>query len=205
METRAVVDGKEAGQTTSLGARRAPEARHASASVSTGDSTYALPEAPKRMSPMATRRLHKELSDWYLSGRTAEHSPQPTILLETPVTRLDEWFVSLRGADSTLYAGEWYRLRFRFPSDYPIEAPEVVFLGTPPVHEHVYSNGHLCLSILYDSWSPALTVNSVALSIQSMLSSATEKRRPPDNDTYVRNCRGRSPKHTRWLFHDDGV
>jgi ubiquitin-conjugating enzyme E2 W len=154
---------------------------------------------------MATRRLHKELSDWYISGRTVESNPQPAIFLETPVTRLDEWFVSLRGVDATLYAGEWYRLRFRFPSDYPIEAPEVVFLGTPPVHEHVYSNGHLCLSILYDSWSPALTVNSVALSIQSMLSSATEKRRPPDNDTYVRNCRGRSPKHTRWLFHDDGV
>ncbi|KAK4535121.1 hypothetical protein CDCA_CDCA03G1146 [Cyanidium caldarium] len=163
------------------------------------------PATAKSMTPVALRRLQKEFSEWHMSSRTSDTQPLPPIYLETPVQRLDEWYIGLRGADSTLYAGEAFRLRFRFPTDYPIESPEVVFVGTTPLHEHVYSNGHLCLSILYDSWSPALTVNSVALSIQSMLSSATEKRRPPDNDAYVRNCRGRSPKQTRWLFHDDGV
>ena len=44
----------------------------------------------------------------------------------------------------------------------PIEAPEVVFLGKTPDHEHVYSNGFICMSILYDGkWicgiSPDLT------------------------------------------------
>ncbi|KAE8707737.1 Ubiquitin-conjugating enzyme 15 [Hibiscus syriacus] len=40
----------------------------------------------------------------------------------------------------------------------------------------------------------------------SMLSSATAKQCPEDNDRYVRNCRnGRSPKQTRWWFHDDKV
>uniref|UniRef100_A0A0D3FMG7 UBC core domain-containing protein n=3 Tax=Oryza TaxID=4527 RepID=A0A0D3FMG7_9ORYZ len=30
------------------------------------------------------------------------------------------------------------------------------------------------------------------------------QQRPADNDRYVRNCRnGRSPKETRWWFHDD--
>jgi len=33
----------------------------------------------------------------------------------------------------------------------------------------------VCLNVLYDGWSPALTVTSVCLSILSMLSSATEK------------------------------
>lgn len=32
------------------------------------------------------------------------------------------------------------------------------------------------------------------------------QQRPADNDRYVKNCRnGRSPKETRWWFHDDKV
>ena len=32
----------------------------------------------------------------------------------------------------------------------PIESPEVIFVGPIPCHEHIYSNGFICLSILYD-------------------------------------------------------
>ncbi|CAM9944512.1 unnamed protein product, partial [Ectocarpus sp. 12 AP-2014] len=32
------------------------------------------------------------------------------------------------GAADTVYAGETYRIRIRFPANYPIEAPEVVFV-----------------------------------------------------------------------------
>ncbi|KAG9145251.1 hypothetical protein Leryth_008209 [Lithospermum erythrorhizon] len=32
------------------------------------------------------------------------------------------------------------------------------------------------------------------------------KQCPEDNDPYVKNCKnGRSPKETRWWFHDDKV
>ena len=145
----------------------------------------------------AIRRLQKEL------GELNSDAALPGFLVSQD--SLDVWFIEFAGAENTLFANEHYTLRFVFPQDYPIEAPEVVFMQPTPLHPHVYTNGHICLSILYDSWSPALTVRSICLSILSMLSSAEEKKLPPDNDRYVRTCKGRSPKRTRWDFHDDKV
>jgi ubiquitin-conjugating enzyme E2 W len=76
-----------------------------------------------------------------------------------------EWHVSFSGSVGTLYEGEQFTLRIRFTDRYPFMAPHVVFLGTAPVHPHVFSNGHICLNILGTDWSPALTAKSLCLSI----------------------------------------
>lgn len=113
--------------------------------------------------------------------------------------------INLQAPPDTIYKNEQFRLQFKFPPNYPMDSPEVVFLKTTetkiPVHPHVYSNGHICLSILYDQWSPALTVTSVCLSILSMLSSCQEKEKPQDDEKYCKTHTGKSPKDTQWWFH----
>ncbi|XP_023390367.1 ubiquitin-conjugating enzyme E2 W isoform X2 [Pteropus vampyrus] len=114
---------------------------------------------------------------------------------------ITQWIVDMEGAPGTLYEGEKFQLLFKFSSRYPFDSPQVMFTGENiPVHPHVYSNGHICLSILTEDWSPALSVQSVCLSIISMLSSCKEKRRPPDNSFYVRTC-NKNPKKTKWWYH----
>ena len=113
------------------------------------------------------------------------------------------WEVSFVGAEGTVYVGERFTLQFKFDSNYPIEAPEVIFINGYPEHEHVYSNGYICLSILYDEWSPSMRVSSVVLSILSMLSSAPYKSRPKNDAQFSNYANGRSPKSFSWIFEDD--
>ncbi|KAH8401883.1 hypothetical protein KR009_008511, partial [Drosophila setifemur] len=142
------------------------------------------------------RRLHKELM-----SLIKEPPPGVTVDTESVQQNLSEWKINIKGFEGTLYEGEDFQLLFKFNNKYPFDSPEVTFIGSNiPVHPHVYSNGHICLSILTEDWSPALSVQSVCLSIASMLSSCREKKRPPDNTLYVKTC-NKNPKKTKWWYH----
>ncbi|VVC99020.1 unnamed protein product [Leptidea sinapis] len=116
------------------------------------------------MSP-SERRLQKELM-----SLMKEPPPGVTVDGDQASQNLTLWTVHMEGVPGTLYEGEKFVLQFKFTNKYPFDSPEVTFIGNNiPVHPHVYSNGHICLSILTDDWSPALSVQSVCLSIVSML------------------------------------
>jgi ubiquitin-conjugating enzyme E2 D/E len=81
------------------------------------------------------------------------------------------WQATIMGPEDSPYSGGVFFLDIHFPADYPFKPPKVHFT-TRIYHCNINSNGGICLDILKDQWSPALTVSKVLLSICSLLTDA---------------------------------
>ncbi|KAJ6983167.1 hypothetical protein NC653_026089 [Populus alba x Populus x berolinensis] len=102
-------------------------------------------------------------------------------------TNVFEWSVTIIGPPDTLYEGGFFNAIMSFPQNYPVSPPTVRF--TSEVwHPNVYPDGKVCISILHppgddpngyelatERWSPVHTVESIVLSIISMLSSPNDE------------------------------
>jgi len=72
------------------------------------------------------------------------------------------------GPEDSPFSGGVFFLDIHFPADYPFKPPKIVF-QTKVYHPNINKNGSICLDILKDQWSPALTLSRVLLSISSLL------------------------------------
>ena len=82
---------------------------------------------------------------------------------------LFRWIATVSGPSDTLYHGVDFDLRLSFPPSYPFDPPTVTF-ATPCFHPNVdLRTGSICLDILREKWSAALSVTAVLISIQSLL------------------------------------
>ncbi|KAJ2757108.1 Ubiquitin-conjugating enzyme E2 C [Coemansia nantahalensis] len=86
--------------------------------------------------------------------------PQPDNMLQ--------WAGTIEGAAGTVYEGLSYKLSLRFPADYPFTAPKITF-DTPCWHPNVDDHGNICLDILKEKWSAIYNVQSILLSLQTLL------------------------------------
>ncbi|SAL95609.1 hypothetical protein [Absidia glauca] len=98
-----------------------------------------------------------------------------------------QWEIMVMGAPDTLYEGGFFKALMTFPSTYPIMPPTLKF-ASEMYHPNVYPDGTVCISILHppgddkygyeqanERWSPVHTVETILLSVISMLSSPNDE------------------------------
>eukprot|EP00047_Mylnosiga_fluctuans_P002415 m.224404 g.224404 ORF g.224404 m.224404 type:complete len:182 (+) comp11089_c0_seq1:13-558(+) len=87
---------------------------------------------------------------------------------------LNEWVATIMGPPTSVYKGGVFFLDIVFPPEYPFKPPKITF-RTRIYHCNINSQGSICLDILKDQWSPALTISKVLLSICSLLCDCNPK------------------------------
>ena len=112
----------------------------------------------------AATRINRELQD-------LGHDP-PSNCSAGPVgDDMFTWQATIMGPGDSPYQGGVFFLTIKFPTDYPFKPPKVQF-NTKIYHPNINASGGICLDILKDQWSPALTISKVLLSISSLLTDA---------------------------------
>jgi ubiquitin-conjugating enzyme E2 D/E len=81
---------------------------------------------------------------------------------------LFNWHATIIGPQGSPYEGGVFKLNIALQSDYPFRSPHIKFM-TKIYHCNINSNGSICLDILKDNWSPALTISKALLSICSLM------------------------------------
>jgi ubiquitin-conjugating enzyme E2 D/E len=117
------------------------------------------------------KRLQKELLDM-------QKDDTPNLSAGPINNNLFEWDAVILGPIGTPYEGGVFNLTISIPSNYPFKPPIVIF-KTKIYHPNINNTGNICLDILKNQWSPALTISKILLSICSLLSD------PNPNDPLV--------------------
>jgi ubiquitin-conjugating enzyme E2 D/E len=110
----------------------------------------------------AIKRLRSELIE------ITNNSPYGITAGPVDDSNIFEWLSTLIGPKGTPYEDALFNLKIIFPKDYPFHPPKIIFI-TPIYHCNINKKGEICLDILKDNWSPALTIDKVLLSISSLL------------------------------------
>ena len=121
---------------------------------------------------MAQKRLEKEFLQF--------SKDPPSNCYGGPVNNnnIFKWEAIILGPKDSPYENGVFRLSIVYSIDYPFKPPIVKFL-TKIYHMNINDAGYICLDILKDNWSPALTTSKLLISICSLLND------PNPNDPLV--------------------
>jgi len=120
-----------------------------------------------------------------------------------------EWEIMIIGPSDTLYEGGMLKARLTFPPEYPLLPPTMRFL-TPMWHPNIYTDGKLCVSILHppgedeygyenasERWLPIHTVETILVSVISLLSAYPPPTDSPANVDAAKEVRENLPAYRK--------
>ena len=149
-----------------------------------------------------------------LNAEYKEINSNPKLNLQIDENNNKIIYISFKGEEKTLYENENFKLKFELSDNYvskyiydfnniviqPLKKPSVTFVENIPVNPFVFSNGLICLNILDTEWSPVLTMNTITLSIISMLS-GTKVKKKPVNDDLICKSGIKNLNQGKWRHH----
>lgn len=77
-------------------------------------------------------------------------------------------YVCFKGPKDTPYENGIFKLKIVIPCDYPFKPPVITF-ATNIYHPNISPSGTICIDILKNSWSSALKLSSIILSLSVLL------------------------------------
>ncbi|KAL1417512.1 hypothetical protein MTO96_000609 [Rhipicephalus appendiculatus] len=151
-------------------------------------------------SPQCLLRVKKDIADFNASPPVGLFiAPE-----EDDVTKIHALVV---GPSGTPYEGGFFQFYMKFPSAYPISPPRVRIMTTDAgrvrFNPNLYACGKVCLSILGTwagpPWSPAQGLESVLISVQSLMS-----EKPYHNEPGFTNelAPGDAERYNEYIRHE---
>lgn len=146
--------------------------------------------------PVRMKRMLKE--------RQVLEKPNPDYFVhfkDDNVLSLDAY---IYGAPDSLYRFKLLKFHIIIPESYPFQPPKVRYIqhGRGRVHPNLYVDGKVCLSILGtwpgEKWSQAMTVETVLISIRSLLDRQPFTHEPNQKDDPNYN---RFVEYATWNLH----
>ena len=109
---------------------------------------------------MKNKRLDKEFK---------ELQKDPDIKVHRVSNKLTHMKATIKGSSDSPYQSGHFTIDIQIEGNYPYQPPKMKF-DTKIWHPNISSQtGAICLDILKDEWSPALSIRTALLSLQALM------------------------------------
>ncbi|CAK89714.1 unnamed protein product (macronuclear) [Paramecium tetraurelia] len=110
-------------------------------------------------------RITKEIQEFEQRQKKNEDNGISIFVVDNDI---QHWKGFINGSPDTPYEGGYFQIDIVLTNDYPYKPPKMKF-DTRIWHPNISSQtGAICLDILKDQWSPALSIRTALLSLQAL-------------------------------------